>query len=64
MQYAVPDEKKKAISDPIFLEISIRSFKLKGLKNISFNAKGFLITPDDSFEMQAVRNGQFVKVEE
>ena len=30
---------------------------------IEFNEKGFVITPDDAFEMQTVREGKFVKAE-
>ena len=33
------------------------------LESISFNEKGFMITPEDAFEMQTVRGGKFVRAE-
>ncbi|MBI2617911.1 ABC transporter substrate-binding protein [Candidatus Kaiserbacteria bacterium] len=40
-----------------------RSFKGASLPEITFNEKGFVITPEDAFQMVVVRSGGFVKVE-
>jgi branched-chain amino acid transport system substrate-binding protein len=41
---------------------NIRGLKGTGLGDISFNASGFVNTPENAFEMQTVKDGQFVKV--
>ncbi|MBI5126497.1 MAG: ABC transporter substrate-binding protein [Candidatus Taylorbacteria bacterium] len=40
-----------------------KDMKGAALSRISFDQKGYLITPDDAFEMQTVRGGKFVKAE-
>ena len=43
---------------------NIKNFKGVSLDSISFDEKGFVITPEDAFEIQTVRDGKFVKYEE
>ena len=40
-----------------------KDFPGASLPTITFDEKGFVITPDGSFEMQTVRGGQFVRME-
>lgn len=51
----------KALRDVI---ANITDYKGVALENIAFDNKGFVITPDDAFEIRTVRNGQFVPYEE
>ncbi len=39
-----------------------KNLKGAGLDSISFNKIGFINTPENTFEMQTVKNGEFVKV--
>ena len=43
---------------------SIDNFKGASQPDISFNEKGFVITPDDIFKMYTVRNGEFVLIKD